>query len=64
MGKFKALLAALPRDLHMTGSLLLAEYQQGRIGLACPMCVYNTLRQELLPEYPSLKAWTDQTGRT
>jgi len=64
MGKFKALLAALPRDLHMTGSLLLAEYQQGRIGLACPMCVYNTLRQELLPEYPSLKPWTDQTGRT
>ena len=57
MGKFKALLAAFPKELQMTASLLLSEYQQARIALACPVCVYNTLRLELLPEYPSLKSW-------
>lgn len=49
----------LPTPLPATTTLLLQDYQQRVVSVACPRCVYTALRSEQLSLHPNvdIEAW-------
>jgi hypothetical protein len=53
--EFQAQVEAMPIAIPTTLKLILADYHQKLINLACPYCVYQALRQEQLKVKPNVK---------
>jgi len=54
--EFKQRVDSFPTTIPVTTKLILADYHQSMINLACPSCLYNYLR-ETQPREANLKTW-------
>jgi hypothetical protein len=53
--QLKQRLDILPTPLPITSKLVIADYAQNFINLACPVCFYNYLRQRQIQAHPTLQ---------